>query len=45
MLYAWQVVQFGAGISRLRAMHAFYEELLEVPDVSGPSQHTPSAGR
>uniref|UniRef100_V5EFQ0 Autophagy-related protein 9 n=2 Tax=Kalmanozyma brasiliensis (strain GHG001) TaxID=1365824 RepID=V5EFQ0_KALBG len=28
----WQVVQFVLGLSRLRAMHRFYEQLLGIPD-------------
>ncbi|CEH18767.1 apg9-domain-containing protein [Ceraceosorus bombacis] len=32
MLYAWQLVQFGSSLSRLRALSAFYEELLGVPE-------------
>lgn len=30
--FGWQVVQFLLGISRLRAMHRFYEHLLGIPD-------------
>lgn len=31
-LYAWQVVRFSLGISKLMAMHRFYTHLLNVPD-------------
>ncbi|KAJ1025162.1 hypothetical protein NDA16_002668 [Ustilago loliicola] len=30
--FGWQVVQFVLGLSRLRAMHRFYEHLLGIPD-------------
>lgn len=30
--FGWQVVQFALGLSRLAAMHRFYEQLLGIPD-------------
>ncbi|KIS67278.1 uncharacterized protein UMAG_04380 [Mycosarcoma maydis] len=30
--FGWQAVQFVLGLSRLRAMHRFYEQLLGIPD-------------
>lgn len=30
--FGWQLVQFVLGLSRLRAMHRFYEHLLGIPD-------------